>query len=519
MPSHLYYKEITIPGKTALVQENSFIGQEAEQTALPSFEAIRNQLPCPVWEGHQDYIDCYYRAWEIAFGNLRQPVPGSGFVSNFIDTAFNDCLFMWDSSFILMFGKYANRIFNFQKTLDNLYAHQHPDGFICREITEKTGEDRFTRHDPSATGPEIMAWSEWEYFLNFGDTDRLARVFPPLMAYHQWMREHHTWPDGTYFSSGWGCGMDNVPRMMEGYSPEFSHGHMIWVDACMQEMLTCNILIEMAKVLERTEFVAELTEERDRLALVINDKLWHEPTGFYYDLWKDGHHNMVRHVGAFWSLIAACAPEERASKMIAYLEDEGEFKTSHRVPTLSKSHPEFAPTGNYWRGAVWAPTNYMVLKGLDQYGRSDLSYTIAKEHVDAVVDVYRREDTLFENYTAEPGTDGKITKGTPAKRDFVGWTGLSAISILFEFVFGIKPDVVKNKITWYVNLLEEHGIQRYPFGKNGELTLLCAQRKHPDAQPEITVSSNVPVELEIIWGSEQKQTKIICVSSECDKSI
>ena len=519
MPSHLYYKEITIPGKTALVQENSFIGQEAEQTALPSFEATRNQLPCPVWEGHQDYIDCYYRAWEIAFGNLRQPVPGSGFVSNFIDTAFNDCLFMWDSSFILMFGKYANRIFNFQKTLDNLYAHQHPDGFICREITEKTGEDRFTRHDPSATGPEIMAWSEWEYFLNFGDTDRLARVFPPLMAYHQWMREHHTWPDGTYFSSGWGCGMDNVPRMMEGYSPEFSHGHMIWVDACMQEMLTCNILIEMAKVLKRTEFVAELTEERDRLALVINDKLWHEPTGFYYDLWKDGKHNMVRHVGAFWSLIAACAPEDRASKMIAYLEDEGEFKTPHRVPTLSKSHPEFAPTGNYWRGAVWAPTNYMVLKGLDQYGRSDLSYTIAKEHVDAVVDVYRREDTLFENYTAEPGTDGKITKGTPAKRDFVGWTGLSAISILFEFVFGIKPDVMKNKITWHVNLLEEHGIQRYPFGKNGALTLLCAQRKHPDAQPEITVSSNVPVELEIIWGSEQKQTKIICVSSECDKSI
>ena len=95
-------------------------------------------------------------------------------MSNFIDTAFNDCLFMWDSAFILMFGKYANRIFNFQKTLDNLYAHQHPDGFICREICEKTGEDRFSRHDPSATGPEVLPWSEWEYFLNFGDRERLV---------------------------------------------------------------------------------------------------------------------------------------------------------------------------------------------------------------------------------------------------------------------------------------------------------------------------------------------------------
>ncbi len=511
MPDRAFYKEITIPRKTALVEENTFIGQKAEQMTLPFYTEIQHQLPRPIWSGHQDVIDCYYRAWEIAFGNLRQPVPESGFVSNFIDTAFNDCLFMWDSSFILMFGKYANRIFNFQKTLDNLYAHQHPDGFICREITEKTGEDRFTRHDPSATGPEIMAWSEWEYFQNFGDTERLARVFPPLMAYHQWMREHHTWPDGSYFSSGWGCGMDNVPRMMEGYSPEFSHGHMIWVDACMQEVLTCNILIEMAKVLERTEFVAELAEERDALVALINDKLWHEPTSFYYDLWKDGTHNMVRHVGAFWSLIAGCAPKDRAERLIAYLNDESEFKTPHRIPTLAKSHPAFAPQGAYWRGAVWSPTNYMVLKGLDQYGCCDLSYEIAREHVDAVVDVYNRDNTLYENYTAVPGMEGKIIKGTPAKRDFVGWTGLSAISILFEFVFGIKPDVVKNKITWHVNLLEKHGVEQYPFGKAGALTLICAERKHPDEKPEITISSNIPVTVEIIWGGKDKQSMEIHV--------
>ncbi|MBR5279404.1 MAG: glycoside hydrolase, partial [Clostridia bacterium] len=182
-----------------------------------------------------------------------------------------------------------------------------------------------------------------------------------------------------------------------------------------------------------------------------------------------------------------------------------------------KSHPEFAPAGNYWRGAVWAPTNYMVLKGLDQYGRSDLSYTIAKEHVDAVVDVFKRDYTLYENYTSVPGVDGKITKGTPAKSDFVGWTGLSAISILFEFVFGIKPDVVKNKITWHVNLLEEHGVQQYPFGKDGMLTLLCGERNSPEEKPVITVCSNVPVTLEIIWGDGNTQTMLISASSEYDK--
>ena len=39
---------------------------------------------------------------------------------------------------------------------------------------------------------------------SFGDKERLAKVFPCLMAYHEWMRENRTWRDGTYWSSGWG---------------------------------------------------------------------------------------------------------------------------------------------------------------------------------------------------------------------------------------------------------------------------------------------------------------------------
>lgn len=73
-------------------------------------------------------------------------------------------------------------------------------------------------------------------------------------------------------------------------------------NACMQELDNCNILMEMAQILGREEFIAELKTERDLLKKVINEKLWNEETGFYYDLWKNGKHNMVRHIGAFWAL-------------------------------------------------------------------------------------------------------------------------------------------------------------------------------------------------------------------------
>ena len=488
-----------------LINKNQFIGAEANGDALVTYKEAKDRLPKPIWEGHESHLRCYDKAWEIAFSNIALPTENTGFVSSFIDTAFNGCLFMWDSSFILMFTKYADRIFNFQKTLDNMYSHQHDDGFICREIEEKTGGGHFSKHDVSSTGPNIMAWCEWEYYLNFSDKERLSKVFYPLLAFHRWFRKNRTWRDGTYFSSGWGCGMDNIPRLEPEYHRCFDHGHMVWLDTCMQAFLNCKILIDMARELSIEEYIPELEAEKKHLESVINDTLWDEKDGFYYDRYKDGRLNGVRHIGAFWSLIAECASKERAERMISRLLDENEFNTPLPIPALTKSHPGYCDDGGYWRGGVWAPTTYMVLKGLDNYNHSNLAHNIAKKHLDAIVEVFEREDTLFENYAPER-FDGRFREGNPAKRDFVGWAGLSPIAIMFEYVFGIKPFAAENKIVWNVELLDRHGIEKYPFGSEGELTLLCEARKDKNEEPKIDIVSNIPVEIEVLWGDGNKKT-------------
>ena len=181
-----FYDRFTIL-ENRFFKENRFVNMTPENAPLPTWEAEKDRLPRPVWQGHDDVLRCYDKTWKLAFGNLCRPISGAGFVSNFIDTAFNGCIFMWDSSFILMFGKYGARSFDFQATLNNFYSHQYADGYICREIEENTGRDHFTRFDPAATGPDILAWCEWEYYKNFGDKTRLARVFPCLMAYHDWI--------------------------------------------------------------------------------------------------------------------------------------------------------------------------------------------------------------------------------------------------------------------------------------------------------------------------------------------
>lgn len=214
-----------------LISENTFINCAADRSVPPTLAAVRARLPEPHWEGARGAaaIACYWKTWELAFANLRAAKPGNGFVSPFIDTAFNDCLFMWDSCFILAATRYGSRAFNFQRTLDNLYAKQHSDGFISREVQQWDGQDRFHRFDPASTGPNIMAWSEWEYFNVHGDLTRLRRVFPVLLAYHEWCRANRSWPDGSYHSCGLACGMDNQPRVLPGENALTAHSFTAWV--------------------------------------------------------------------------------------------------------------------------------------------------------------------------------------------------------------------------------------------------------------------------------------------------
>ena len=62
--------------------------------------------------------------------------------------------------------------------------------------------------------------------------------------------------------------------------------------------------------------------------------------------------------------------------------------------------------------------------------------------------------------------------------------------------------LLKNKITWNINLCDRHGIEKYPFGNDGELTLICEKRNNTAETPAVTIESNVPVTVELIWDGQ-----------------
>lgn len=473
--------------------ENIFKQAPADSAQPPLFLEIKDLLPQPFWDGHSEAIECYWRSWEIAFSNLKAPTSDNGFISPYIDPAFNNNIFMWDCSFMTMFGKYAYRTFNFQRTLDNFYAKQHKDGFICREIRENDGSGVFERFDPASTGPNIMPWAEWEFYLNIGDTARLNKVFPVLLAYYQWYQTYRRWPDGTYFSSGWGCGMDNQPRMHPPYHSGWSHGFMSWIDISLQEVYAGKLLQKMATELGREKDIEEITAEVEKLSQFINEKMWNEEESFYFDRYRDGSLSDLKSIASFWALLSGVVPPERVDAFVSHLSDTSKFARVHRVPTLSADSKHFSPDGDYWNGSVWAPTNYMVLRGLTHYHQDSLAFEIAHNHLKNVVQVFEESGEIHENYAPDKvqGND---------KKDFVGWTGLVPINVMMEYVFGIRPNVPEQTLIIDVHLTDHYGVKQFPFGKQGLLNIEVFERNSLNEKPEISIESNIPLKVLVFWN-------------------
>ena len=139
--------------------------------------------------------------------------------------------------------------------------------------------------------------------------------------------------------------------------------------------------------------------------------------------------------------------------------------------------------------------------GLNRCGYFTLAHEIACDYLKNVVEVFNQSGTLYENYAPE-----SAAHGTPAKKDFVGWTGLAPISILFEYVFGIQPDAMNRRITWRVSLTERHGICGYRLG-DATVDLICEARDSAEDEPIITVKSDLPVTVDIIWGENTRTVK------------
>ena len=275
---------------------------------------------------------------------------------------------------------------------------------------------------------------------------------------------------------------------------------MSWLDANLNLLLDADALIAMGKVLGREDETEGLKKEREFLLNYLVEKHWDKESKFFYDVNADGSFNRCKSIGAFWALHVKGMPDDIIKELVKHLMNESEFNRMNPVPTISADSEGYSLNGLYWRGGVWACTNYMVMKGLMKRGYCDYAYELAKKHNDCIVGMFEKTGTLWECSAPD-----EMEISRPSAPEFVGWSALSVTSDVFEFVFGITPDPLNGKIVWNVNLTEEHGVNRYPFA--GQLLdIRCAKRNSSAEEPTITVSGG-HAEVAVRWNGKEKILK------------
>ena len=492
-----------------------------EPAPLPKFETTRDKLPSPTYDENTNWVAMYWKSWELAFRNFHEPAPGSGYVSQFIDAAFNQNIFQWDTCFLTMFCNYAHPLVPGIGSLDNFYRKQYPDGEIAREIDRTTGatfqqwrnaerKPLFTRWGWSGSPADVVyrdrnapaqppfltldalnhpifSWAEREYFRVTGDHQRIALVYEPLVRYYRALQEYLRQGNGLYMTD-W-ASMDNSPRNVH-----LAKGGCA-VDTSSQMVLFANDLAVFAGILGKKKEAAQFKREAVETAARINKLMWDPDRKFYYDLTWEGTRVPVKTIAGFWPLIAGIPTKAQADALAAELQNTNTFNRAHRVPTLAADQRGYDPRGGYWCGAVWVPTDTMVIRGLERYGHNPLARDIALNHLSCMGVVFKQTGTVWENYAPD-----SLAPGKPAKGDFVGWTGIGPIVYLLEFAIGLTPDARSNTLTWKPTSSKKSGCERYRF--NSHVADLLAT---PDGnQWNLRVHSDGDFTLKVALGGREK---------------
>jgi len=194
----------------------------------------------------------------------------------------------------------------------------------------------------------------------------------------------------------------------------------------------------ISRQIGKDEQAGEFESHADRLAKLINDVMWDQQDGFYYDRnERTGLLIKAKSISGFTPLWTGIASQKQADRLIdEHLTNPDEFWTNFPVASWSKSEADYYQQrrGNEctWMGATWIPTNYMITHALPRYGRDKLAKELAYRTFDLVIG---EEDTR-EYYNGENGSGQGLNP-------FWGWSALGYILPL-EMELGYDPTDLEN---------------------------------------------------------------------------
>ncbi len=303
-------------------------------------------------------------------------------------------MWIWDSVFHSMaFAEYDLDMA--KDCIRSVLSMQEEDGFISHMMGIYGGFSNVTQ-------PQVLAWGVWNIYKNERDKRFLAEVADGIGKFLTWTAKNRdknnngllewlTEPNYTECRCG-ESGLDNSPRFdfeMEMDAIDFS------VYLCNDAKYLSLIYAELGDG-ERAEYFNSLHEG---VKAKINELLWSEEDGLYYDRTFDGKLTHFATPASFLPMFAGLCSQERADKMVKTLLDENRFWTAMPVPSMPKDSPYYEK--DMWRGCSWLNLNYFIILGLRKYGYTEIADELRERTLSSVLKWYEKTGTVFEFYDAD----------------------------------------------------------------------------------------------------------------------
>jgi hypothetical protein len=274
--------------------------------------------------------------------------------------------------------------------------------------------------------PPLFAWAAWQVYEAEGTPTFLEELFPRLEMHYAFLERAYDRDNDNLHTGGF-MGMDNIPR--PGPPDEEEADLSGWVAFFARDMTRIARTIDLA---DRADFYRA---EYDLIVEQINDQLWDEETGFYYDRNAQGFLREKSYAGLV-PFIAGVPDEEQTERIIAHLTNSQEFWTPYGIRSLSADsdiyepgHSESGWKNSNWRGPVWMPLNYLLVQRLEET-HPEVAYQLRENLVANVEAQWRATERFWEYYHAETG------EGLGADHQ-TGWTAL--VSNLIHEGWGTGP--------------------------------------------------------------------------------
>ncbi|MFH1509338.1 MAG: trehalase family glycosidase [bacterium] len=187
--------------------------------------------------------------------------------------------------------------------------------------------------------------------------------------------------------------------------------------------LNCNLyqyekdFSEFTKILGKKAEAENWLQKAEQRKDLINKYLWNEDDGLFYDYnVKTKEQKKIKSLAAYQSMFVGLATKEQAEKLYQNLKI---FQTKGGVATTDE---KYGHEEHQWSWPIiWAPLQWIVYKGLSDYGYSEKAQELALSFVEMVFDNWVETGEIWEKYNGETGNLENIKNRYPNQIGF-GWT-------------------------------------------------------------------------------------------------